>query len=101
MKKSRHAPNLLDIVRVNNRWAQVILDGRSIKYLDDNSLERIEWIDYLKVREYRPSSVLFLKFDGHEQFTDSEIENIHWGPEQNEHPYLKQLVKVFAEYVKK
>ena len=93
-------PNLLDIARIDERWVQVCFDRCHIMYLNNSSFKRINWNDYKLVRSLPGLSVGYLIQHG-ERFTNQEVANIHWGPEDKEHPNLKLEVRVFGEYLRK
>lgn len=91
-------PELLDIIKIDGRWAQV-RGGRSyIKYLDDGSTVPIDWDDF-KLIERIHGAVKFIK--NQEGFSKEEIANIHWGPEQEQNPALKEEATVFGKFEKK
>lgn len=89
-------PAILDVVKIDGRWAQVIFGGGAVRFLDDNSAQPIEWNDY---RLTQPLNTHVR--DIQDQFTDAQIANIRWGEGQEQTPYLKLEVDVFGEYVKK
>jgi hypothetical protein len=91
-------PNTLDVVMIDGRWAQTATDTL-INYLDDGSSSHINWEDYTLIKKFDDSIVKYVK--NQENFTEKEISRIHWGPEEKEHPYLKEQVKVFGKYQKK
>jgi hypothetical protein len=93
-------PHTLDVVKIDGRWAQ-IKSSRMVKFLDNSSIEDIDWDDYRMVKDFGGRTVGdILKFLG-EALSENEIENIHWGPEAKKHPDLKMYVSAFGEYVKK
>jgi hypothetical protein len=92
-------PNLLDVVKIDGRWAQVILSGRDIAYLDDGTSVEINWDNFIVVKEWKGLPVWKVRESTY--FTDKELGHIHWGPEQKQHPHLKEEVRVFGEYIKK
>jgi hypothetical protein len=87
-------PAILDVVKIDGRWAQVIYGGGVVRFLDDNSAQPIEWDDYLLAQPIH-SQVRELR----SQFTDNEVANIHWGASDPD--YLKLEVDVFGEYQRK
>jgi len=96
-------PRLLDIIRINSRWAQICSlapKRNNIKYLDNNSREDIQWENYKLIWNFR-LPIWHLINAGKATFTTSEIENIRWGPEENALPRLRLEVHVFGEYAKK
>jgi hypothetical protein len=90
-------PKLLDVIRIDSRWAQVIGGGRHIKYLENQTIEEIDWRNYKMTRRFNCSVGLLEAVHG---ITPSplEIVNVHWGSEQEEHPELKEDVSAFGEY---
>ena len=93
-------PKTLDIIKIEGRWAQKITPSL-IKFLDDNSAMQIDFNDYKMIRSFRSSPVSIIEKLFGEKIGDAERKNIHWGPEQDRYPHLKELVEVFGEYVKK
>jgi hypothetical protein len=93
-------PNLLDIVMIDGRWAQVIFTGNVIKYLDDNQNESIDWDDYI-LRTKINSCVRIARDERGHTFTAQEMRNMHWGPEDQESPELKDEINVYGIYEKK
>jgi hypothetical protein len=93
-------PNQLDIVKINGRWAQIGgMSNNITRYLDDNSTEEVNWDDF---NFERIGLSVFDAIDVRgEIFTDTETDNIHWGPEEIKNPDLKMEVWVFGEYTKK
>ena len=92
-------PNLLDVIKINGRWAQVILGGDNIRYLDDYSIEVINWEKYQLVINWKGLAVISVKESCH--FSEVELQRIHWGSEQKQHPRLKENVAVFGEFEKR
>ena len=94
-------PHILDVVKIDGRWAQVTLGGDSVRYLDEDTVSSvfIHWDDYTLMYNWHGLAV----GDVHERspFTDEEIERIVWGPEQKENPNVRLEVEVFGEYKKK
>jgi hypothetical protein len=102
-EKQTPRPNLLDVVKIDGRWAQVLFTGRHIEFLDDGSRTEVNWDDYRLIISFEGKGVRVcdIKEDLGEELSESEIEKIHWGPEEKEYPYLKTRVSVFGEYIKK
>lgn len=98
-KEQTPRPHLLDIVKIDGRWAQVILGGRHIRYLDDESEVSINWDDFLLTKDWKGWPVGDVKKSA--SFTEEELKHIHWGPEQEQHPYLREEVRVFGEFERK
>lgn len=97
-------PALLDVIKVDGRWAQVGVREDSICFIDEKTGEQyhiahnIDWNDY-NFHELDENSVMDLLENG--IITDDEYEKIYWGQEQKKHPHLKGHVTVFGEYTKK
>ncbi len=89
-------PNTLDIVKIDGRWAQS--NYNLITFLDDKTIFSINWDDYKLVKEWGGSPVSLVK--ERENFTEKEISNIYWGPEEKKYPKLKEQVSVFGEFEK-
>ncbi|MEK7528505.1 MAG: hypothetical protein AAB592_01950 [Patescibacteria group bacterium] len=97
-------PNLLDVCKIDGRWAQCVIGGDSIQWLDNppNSPERINWNDYQLVRKWRGVSVKLYRQYEPAEISDEQVQKIHFGPEEVRDPdYYKQQVRVFGEYKKK
>ena len=92
-------PNLLDIVKIDGRWAQYS-GGNLFKFLDDESVEEIELDDFRLAKEYGKASVVS-EVKKQEKFTPEELSHIHWGSEQDQYPHLREQVRVFGEYERK
>ncbi len=92
-------PNLLDVVKIDGRWAQTILGGECVRYLDDDSKVFINWDDFIFVKDWKTLPVWKVKEST--SFTKKELRQIHWGPEQEKHPYLREAVRVFGEFEKR
>lgn len=99
-KKDAAEPHTLDLVKIDNRWAQV-LSQTLIKFLDDGSAMNIDFGDYEMVRSFRGFPLNMMESEFGEKISEKELQNVHWGPEQKDYPYLKGEVEVFGEYVKK
>lgn len=93
-----HRPHLLDVVKVNGRWAQVQFAGNHITYLSDGVMDEIDWKNYVLKKDWKGLSVSTVKKV--EVFSDEEIAQIHWDPEEKEHPKLKEQVSVYGEFEK-
>ena len=92
-------PNLLDLVKIDDRWAQVIFSGFVVRYLDDQSVELIDWRCLKLVKNWAEYPVSLLKQSI--SLTDEEIRHVHWGSEQEEFPRLREQVSVFGEFERK
>ncbi|MDP3956589.1 MAG: hypothetical protein Q8P97_01160, partial [bacterium] len=93
-------PELLDVVKIDGRWAQVIIGGDTVSFLDTGEKEPIDWSEYELTSVFRGAVFDVMKLPGQE-FKEEEIDNIRWGPEAKKHPELKLEVRVFGEYVSK
>ena len=96
-------PGLLDVVKIDNRWAQVYGGGNIVKFLDDNSYHPIQWNDYVLLRKWRGAvSVRTYREFKPGDMNDAHVQNIHWAEDQAKNPeYLKSQTHVFGEYKKK
>jgi|GEM_PF-6393960 len=96
--RERRNPEPLDIIQVDGRWGQVKGNSQptTIKWLDDNSFENIDLGKYRKIEQFSGITVKKMR----DEFTETELENVWWGSEQEKHPHLKLLVTVFGRYVK-
>ena len=90
--ENAEGPELLDIVKIDGRWAQVMAGGEIIKYLDSTKAEEINWNDYQLSKRYEVSSVRSVIDSGIGSFTPEEINNIHWGGEERGYPHLPRAV---------
>jgi hypothetical protein len=90
-------PQLLDIVKIDGRWGQWVSNDGHVKFLNDSSIKEIDLNEYRLLKEL-DTTVGYIIRDG-EKFTETELENIHWG--QGTDSKMKLLVTVFGEYVKK
>lgn len=100
-------PSTLDIILINGRWAQVefpqrydpagnISETTSVLWLDDKSFDHLDLSKY-KLVQYPVMYVSAIK----DKFTPEQINNIHWGSEQEQYPHLKLAVTVFGKYESK
>lgn len=98
----RARPELLDVVKIDGRWAQVIIGGDTVSFLDTGEKEPIDWSEYELTNVFRGAIAIsdIMKLP-EQEFTKEEIERIRWGPEEKKHPELKLEVRVFGEYVGK
>ncbi len=104
VSKSKDKPALLDIVRIDSRWAQVAGNPRSdgtmpVRFLDDRSVGTLDFGIHELTKQYRQRMSLgFAIMDYKVELTKGEIANVRWGSEEAEHPELKLEVRVFGEY---
>jgi len=100
-------PNLLDVVKIDGRWAQAIIRGDTVRYLDDKSETGINWNDYNcqffdKYKKANCTNVWVGDLIEEGQITQDEYKSVVWGSisepptERN-----KQFVTVFGIYTKK
>ncbi|MFA6393340.1 MAG: hypothetical protein WCW25_00485 [Patescibacteria group bacterium] len=101
-------PELLDLVIIDGKWAQVIHGGNTIKFLEDEKAHPINWDDYILVEKINKGLANFLEFDElamNNFVTLKELENIYYDAEtkasEGSKDILKLNVKVFGKYVKK
>lgn len=97
-EKEMTLPKILDVVRLGDRWAQVIISGRVVRYLDTKKEEKIDWNQYRLIKLYK-TTVGDLSLTSKEKISEDEVLNIRWG--ENEDPALKKMVTVFGAYEKK
>lgn len=90
-------PHLLDVVKINGRWAQVI-DLKYVKYLDNENVEEINWDEF---NWQRGKNIAVRDLIDHQEIDRQQYMTIHWGSEQEERPHLRDFVTVFGEYNKK
>ena len=96
-------PGLLDVVKIDGRWAQVRYGGNVVQYLDDNAQHQINWNDYSLIRKWESgvSVGLYREFKPGD-INDAQLQNTYWGDNETKNPeYLKKQVHVFGEYKKK
>lgn len=99
-QKPTPRPGLLDIVRVDDLWAQVKGGRGYITILATGMTEAIDWDRYTLVKSWGGSSVMVLRRHYGQEFTLEEIANIHWGADNGDLK-LKEYVSVFGEFVSK
>jgi hypothetical protein len=95
-KEPTPRPPLLDVVKIDGRWAQVIIGGNHIRYLDDQSEVSVDWNDY-NYQPPKPATHVKQLLVTHE-ISAKELMAIHWGPEEKQNPEIKSNVHVFGEY---
>ena len=97
-------PELLDIVKIDGKWAQVKSGGGEtslVLFLEDNQGADINWSEYQLTRTFNSLPVGTVEQVFGEKFSEEELDNVRWGPEQEQTPALKKQVRVFGEFVKK
>ena len=90
-------PRTLDIIKVDNRWAQVgssTTEEISMFYLENKILNRINPAYYELTKLVNLPIYLLPK----DLLSKTEINNVRWGPEQEDFPELKMQVNVFGVY---
>lgn len=94
-------PNLLDIVKIDGKWMQVMGGGGLIKLLQTGEVRLIDWRHYNFAKSFTGSSVFNVTVLDEEKFTKEEMENMHHIAEtQDEYPEIKLQTKVFGEFVR-
>ena len=94
-------PRGLDVIKINNRWAQSN-GGGLIRYLNDNSEELLgdeEWQEYQFVPADENNFLVGL-LEKNGEITNQEISNVIWGWESAKNLHLQRQVRVFGEYKK-
>jgi len=91
---------LLDIVKLDGRWAQIV-SSIKVRFLADGSLEDIDWLKYEMVKDHHGQAVNTLIHHSDAKFSEAELQNIYAGPEGKAYPDYKLEVSVFGEYRKK
>jgi hypothetical protein len=89
-------PNTLDIVSIDGRLAQT--NGSLITYLDNGKSEFVDWDQFILTKKAN-ATVGELKKLG--AISEEELQKIHWGPEQETYPHLREEVNFFGEYRKR
>ena len=104
-------PRTLDVVGIDGKLAQVVSAGADegdVIFLDDrvklginlqlSHLHHINWNDYdfEKSGEENCKTVSDLRERG--EISLEEYMAVHWGPEQEENPYLRGRVTFFGRY---
>ena len=91
-------PSLLDIIKLEDRLAQVVGGGDIIRYLDDKTIAEVNWNEY-EYEEAKPPYVWALL--DNKEMSDSEYLAIHWDSSTEEPSQVKQHVTFFGRYKKK
>jgi hypothetical protein len=89
-------PGLLDVISLDHQWVQVIMGGNYIMTLSIGKVREVDWRQYRLTKRLN-TSIGNLDLHGL-SITAQEIENIHWGLEEEEKPSLRYQVTVFGEY---
>ena len=91
-------PNLLDIVGIEGRLAQVIGAGNSVRYLDDKTVMQIDWDDY----SCEVATVPYVwALQKNQEISDDEYRAIHWDATTEADSPVKQYVTFFGRYKRK
>lgn len=93
-------PELLDIVKIDDRWAQVVGGGDQVRFLQDGQLVDVNWDDYSFEQNTNRTSLGNLVAFGNATISEAEIDNIHWQAEKTSIE-LKKNVAVFGFFKKK
>ncbi|MGI0100429.1 MAG: hypothetical protein ACREBH_01780 [Candidatus Micrarchaeaceae archaeon] len=96
------APAMLDLVRIDGRWAQIVTTVDTDKYCSPTAvyLDKNRSLVGLDKDEYRLSRVYDMDL-GHIKgisMTPGEFANVHWGDNEKEYPRLKLMVRVFGDF---
>jgi len=92
-------PNMLDIVKIDGKWAQVVSSDK-VKYLSDrNSVAEVDWDKYTYQRDFNFLTAVDLV--DRSEISDSEFMVIYWGTEQEKNPDIRRNVTVFGIFTKK
>lgn len=92
-------PNMLDIIRINGRWAQIIGGGGLIKFLDEENekiFHQINWDQYKLIKKYE-SSIGVFKEVYPDQITNKEISRAHYSDNERDFKH-NLLIRLFGEY---
>jgi len=97
-KENLKLPSLLDIVKIDGRWAQVRAGGNTVLFLDDGDAQPIDWDDY-ELDRHDGRALIYTKESL--ELEPEEILRIHWGPEEKIKPSLKLECTYFGDFIKK
>jgi hypothetical protein len=96
----KNLPSLLDVVKIDGRWAQVMGGGGYVRFLDGKKFQEVDWDNYTLTKRFH-SNVKNLQEIHGERIPEEEARNVHWeSVDQEEHPNLRGEVTVFGEYKK-
>ncbi|MBI5404698.1 MAG: hypothetical protein HY976_00560 [Candidatus Kerfeldbacteria bacterium] len=95
------APGMLDLVRLDGRWAQVMSGPETsiVTYLDDGASSDIRWSDYRLLQKLDTHVENLVRRTGLSLIPE-EFSRIHTGPDQRTHADAANDVHVFGEYAK-
>jgi len=109
--KPNPKPALLDVVLLDDMWAQVMPSRDQVKFLGDLADGHDEAVDvdwdkmdfepYFSNEKTDISEGCVQDLLRNKEISDEEYWAVRWGPEQEENPHLRQLVKVFGKYYSK
>ena len=109
--KPNPKPALLDVVQIDGMWAQVLPSREQIKFLGDLAEGTDEAVDinwdemdfepYFSNDTTDVSGGSVLDLLKNQEITNEEYWAVRWGPEQEQHPQLRQQVHVFGKYFSK
>ncbi len=104
-------PALLDVVRLESQWCQVVTDPNSTQSMaikiEDGAPFQIKWNEWelirrfgLPIREINNPRIRERLHIGSDVpfISPSAIQSIHWGPEEKTNPNLKGEVTLFGFY---
>lgn len=102
-QQSRERPSSLDVVELDGRWVQVLSPAEEslVRFLDDGSVETIDWRDYVLEKRLNTHVALLEQFTGR-PLTRIERSKVHL--ETGAVPSTDEEVDdvhVFGEYRKK
>ena len=96
-------PDIMQLAKIDGRWAQVVGGGDHATFLDDGETVEIDWNHYQLIQPIDLSLETLMKT--HEEFfheellTSEEFDRIHYAGSESD-PILKQQVRVSGEYKK-
>lgn len=89
-------PNLLDIIILNGKWAQVCNIQCVVKYLENKNHIKVDWDKLRLVRRFEDATVASIRQEI--PFSNQEYRNIYAGPDQDIKLELREGVNIFGEY---
>ena len=93
-------PGLLDVASFDGRWAQVRGGGGYVQFLDTGENREIDWGQW-ELAEKIGVSIQNLNALQSGNLSQAELARVHYRPEQQEQPDLRQEVKVFGKFISK
>lgn len=98
-KKKPDGPRVLDIIKIDERWAQIISTGNigssHIRFLDNGEGMNVDLNTCIVVKHW---GMPLFAIEDRISMTKDEIHRVFWGPEQRQYPSLIMQVSVFGEY---